>query len=206
MSVGVVLPKDSLNRWRTRTHPKNGWRARYADTPAVAELMKQRAARMAGPCQKDFSYSASEYAGDRWILAGDAGSFFDPVFSTGVSIAMESGIEAAVGVRSRTRERAIIGAAFAGFSRRQRRATDFAASSIGFYSPEFRDLFLRSEPAGVDLPRGRYGPRWAVGCEPPHPHPQPPLLHDGGHPEGGLAYEQAFPARRRSGISALLSS
>ena len=37
--------------------------------------------------ERDFSYGARAYAGDRWIVVGDAGSFLDPVFSTGVAIA-----------------------------------------------------------------------------------------------------------------------
>ena len=97
--------------------------------------------------EKDFSYSASSYAGDRWILAGDAGSFLDPVFSTGVSIAMESGIEAADELdRARARNE-FSARAFAAFSRRQRkRFRTFRRFVIGFYTPQFRDLFFSPEP------------------------------------------------------------
>lgn len=36
----------------------------------------------------DYSYSMKQLAGDRLVLVGDAGRFVDPIFSTGVSIAL----------------------------------------------------------------------------------------------------------------------
>ncbi|HEX9502406.1 MAG TPA: tryptophan 7-halogenase, partial [Thermoanaerobaculia bacterium] len=116
--------------------------------------------------EKDFSYSASKYAGDRWILAGDAGSFLDPVFSTGVSIAMESGIEAAAELDRALRRNDFSAHSFAAFSKRQRRRYEtFRRFVIGFYSPEFRDLFFDPEPprsmfrAVVTVLSGRWNAR-----------------------------------------------
>lgn len=43
----------------------------------------------------DYTYSYRSYAGDRYIMVGDAASFIDPVFSSGVYLATESGIRAA---------------------------------------------------------------------------------------------------------------
>ena len=36
----------------------------------------------------DYSYAMKQLAGDRLVLVGDAGRFVDPIFSTGVSIAL----------------------------------------------------------------------------------------------------------------------
>jgi 2-polyprenyl-6-methoxyphenol hydroxylase-like FAD-dependent oxidoreductase len=97
--------------------------------------------------EKDFSYSASAYAGDRWILAGDAGSFLDPVFSTGVSIAMESGIEAATELHRALARNDFSASSFAAFSRRQRKRFEtFRRFVVGFYTPQFRDVFFSPEP------------------------------------------------------------
>jgi 2-polyprenyl-6-methoxyphenol hydroxylase-like FAD-dependent oxidoreductase len=97
--------------------------------------------------EKDFSYSASVYAGHRWILAGDAGSFLDPVFSTGVSIAMESGIEAAAELHRALARNNFSDASFAAFSRRQRkRFQTFRRFVVGFYTPQFRDVFFSPHP------------------------------------------------------------
>lgn len=44
---------------------------------------------------KDFSYKSEEAAGDGWVLTGDAFGFIDPVYSSGVFLAMKSGEYAA---------------------------------------------------------------------------------------------------------------
>jgi flavin-dependent dehydrogenase len=145
-SVGVVLPK-ALYRRLANGSPEDTLNSTIADTPIVAELM--RGARREWPVrvEKDFSYSASAYAGNRWILAGDAGSFLDPVFSTGVSIAMESGIEAAAELHRALARNDFSAASFAAFSRRQRkRFKTFRRFVVGFYTPQFRDVFFSPEP------------------------------------------------------------
>ena len=148
-SVGVVLPK-ALYRRLANGSPEETLNRTIFDTPIVAELMRQ--ARRAWPVrvEKDFSYSASAYAGDRWILAGDAGSFLDPVFSTGVSIAMESGIEAAAELHRALLKNDFSASSFAAFSRRQRKRFEtFRRFVTGFYTPQFRDLFFSPEPPSL---------------------------------------------------------
>ena len=39
----------------------------------------------------DFSYRSEKLTGDRWLLAGDAAGFIDPVFSSGVFFAVLAG-------------------------------------------------------------------------------------------------------------------
>jgi len=146
MSVGVVLPRNLYLQWPEGTPEAQLDRA-IADTPIVAKLMREARREWPVRVEKDFSYSASAYAGDRWILAGDAGSFLDPVFSTGVSIAMESGIEAAAELDRAKARNEFSARSFAAFSRRQRkRFQTFRRFVLGFYSPEFRDLFFDPEP------------------------------------------------------------
>ena len=43
----------------------------------------------------DYSYRNTSMTGDRWLLAGDAAGFIDPIFSTGVFLAVLSGEQAA---------------------------------------------------------------------------------------------------------------
>lgn len=71
----------------------------------LAEIGKTRvfrgliadAALQDGPRGWDASqYRAREYAGDGWLLAGDAGSFIDPLSSAGVKKALASGWLAAI--------------------------------------------------------------------------------------------------------------
>jgi FADH2 O2-dependent halogenase len=41
--------------------------------------------------EADYSYKMSRFAGNGWLMAGDAARFVDPIFSSGVSVAMRSG-------------------------------------------------------------------------------------------------------------------
>jgi flavin-dependent dehydrogenase len=166
MSVGVVLPKNLFLQMPPGSNEERLERA-IADTPVVAELMRNAKREWPIRVEKDFSYSASKYAGDRWLLAGDAGSFLDPVFSTGVSIAMESGIEAAAELDRALARNDFSARRFAAFSRRQRtRYEAFRRFVIGFYSPQFRDLFFSEDPprvlfrAVVTVLSGRWNASW----------------------------------------------
>lgn len=146
MSVGVVVPKALLPRMPGRSNEERLEQA-FAGTSVMAEAMRDARREWPVRVEKDFSYSTSAYAGDRWILVGDAGAFLDPVFSTGVSIAMESGIEAAAELDRALRQNAFSARTFAAFSKRQRRRyAIFRQFVIGFYSPQFRDLFFMPEP------------------------------------------------------------
>jgi flavin-dependent dehydrogenase len=145
-SVGVVLPK-ALYRRLENGSPEETLNRTIADTLIVAELMREAHREWPVRVEKDFSYSASMYAGHRWILAGDAGSFLDPIFSTGVSIAMESGIEAANELDRGLARNDFSASSFAAFSRRQhKRFRRFRRFVLGFYTPQFRDIFFSSEP------------------------------------------------------------
>jgi flavin-dependent dehydrogenase len=146
ISVGVVLPKG-LYRRLAKGSPEETLSSAISDTPIVAALMREARREWPVRVEKDFSYSASAYAGHRWILAGDAGSFLDPVFSTGVSIAMESGIEAAAELHRALARNDFSDASFAAFSRRQRkRFQTFRRFVVGFYTPQFRDVFFSPRP------------------------------------------------------------
>jgi FADH2 O2-dependent halogenase len=52
----------------------------------------------------DYSYKMDEFAGPGWLLVGDAARFVDPIFSSGVSVAMRSGQFASQAI-----ERALLG-------------------------------------------------------------------------------------------------
>src|SRR5262249_56396791 len=97
--------------------------------------------------ERGFSFGSRAYAGDRWVLAGDAGSFLDPVFSTGVAIALESGLEAAQTIDAGLTANDLSPRRFRRFARRQRaRYRSFRRFVVGFYTPEFRDLFFDHDP------------------------------------------------------------
>lgn len=164
-SVGAVLPKPLYLRLE-RGEPERMLAALIEDTPAVAELMRGATLEWPVRVERDFSYSATRYAGDRWVLAGDAGSFLDPVFSTGVSIALESGLEAARALDRAARAGDFSARRFERFDRAQRRRFEvFRRFVLAFYTPEFRDLFFQPGPppalfrAVVTVLAGNWRPR-----------------------------------------------
>ena len=50
--------------------------------------------------ERDWSYSSSSFAGDGFVLVGDAACFVDPLFSSGVHLALGGATLAATYVRS----------------------------------------------------------------------------------------------------------
>jgi 2-polyprenyl-6-methoxyphenol hydroxylase-like FAD-dependent oxidoreductase len=164
-SVGVVLPKPLYARLE-KGEPEQMLAATFADTPALAELMAAAQREWPVRVEKDFSYRAERYAGDRFLLAGDAGSFLDPVFSTGVSIALASGLEAARELDRAARSGDFSARRFARFDRVQRRRFEvYRRFVLAFYTPWFRDLFFQPGPppalfrAVVTILAGRWRPR-----------------------------------------------
>jgi FADH2 O2-dependent halogenase len=58
--------------------------------PEIGELV-DRAQRIRPFTEEaDYSYAMTQFAGDRFLLLGDAARFVDPIFSSGVSIALNS--------------------------------------------------------------------------------------------------------------------
>jgi flavin-dependent dehydrogenase len=145
-SVGVVLPRAAFTPFAALEHDLALDRA-IAETPAVARLLADARREWPVRVEKDFSFGSRAYAGDRFVLAGDAGSFLDPVFSTGVAIALESGLEAAQAIGAGLRAGDLSARRFARYARRQRRRfRSFRRFVVGFYTPEFRDLFFADDP------------------------------------------------------------
>jgi flavin-dependent dehydrogenase len=151
MSVGVVLPRSAA-RALQGMEPGVLLDRTIADTPVVARLLASARREWPVRVERDFSFGSRAYAGERWVLAGDAGSFLDPVFSTGVAIALESGLEAAQAVAAGLAAGDLSVRRFSLFARRQRqRYRAFRRFVLGFYTPEFRDLFFADDP-----PRGMF--------------------------------------------------
>jgi flavin-dependent dehydrogenase len=87
-SVGVVTEKSAF-RHVSRDPDAFFARAVSANTTLAASM---QAAERIRPYTKegDYSYSMRRFAGSGWLLVGDACRFVDPIFSSGVSVAMYS--------------------------------------------------------------------------------------------------------------------
>jgi flavin-dependent dehydrogenase len=90
VSVGVVGPVDYLARG-ANGDPQNVFQHHLDRCPALSPRLE--GARQTRPVlvSKDYSYNVEAMAGDGWVLVGDAGGFIDPIYSTGVFLALKSG-------------------------------------------------------------------------------------------------------------------
>ena len=95
ISVGVVAGYDYLFQNRSTKDLE----AIYFEEVARAPGLQHRIAN-AERCdifraQKEYSYQAKQVAGNGWCLVGDAFGFLDPLYSSGVLLALTSGMYAA---------------------------------------------------------------------------------------------------------------
>jgi flavin-dependent dehydrogenase len=111
--------------------------------PVVSHRMRNAIGSDTNMMVADFSYRCKPYAGPGYFMVGDAACFMDPIFSTGVTLAMASGIEAAELVTA-----ILKGTQKATAARRQYIAFIHNATGIffrlirGSYKHSFRELFL----------------------------------------------------------------
>ena len=98
-SIGVVGELDYLLQNRRDADGKLNAQKIFTEELAKCAPLQQRleGANQLFPIQstKDFSYRASRIAGNNWVLVGDAFGFLDPVYSTGLFLALKSGEMAA---------------------------------------------------------------------------------------------------------------
>jgi FADH2-dependent halogenase len=93
MSIGMVM--DTAAFKQLRQSPEEALQIAIDEQPEIQNRMT-RATRVSPVyATGDYSYRNITLTGDQWLLAGDAAGFIDPVFSTGVFIALASGEQAA---------------------------------------------------------------------------------------------------------------
>jgi flavin-dependent dehydrogenase len=171
MSIGLVmhehvarqvgLPGDQMLAWGISRCPELQRRTADATFPTETHVVA------------DFSYRCAPYAGPGYFLAGDAATFIDPIFSTGVCMGMMSGVEAGRAITAIVQR----GAAPAPLRKRYIRFIDGSSSAFFrlvtlSYDHSFRELFLNGQGplqihraamsmlAGNVFPRPAFALRW----------------------------------------------
>ncbi len=89
VSIGVVAPFDYLFKGRG-THEQI-FNEEMAICPEVQKRLATGERATGYFATKDYSYRSSKVAGDGWVLIGDAFGFLDPLYSSGVLLALKSG-------------------------------------------------------------------------------------------------------------------
>lgn len=93
VSVGVVAPFDRL--FKGRDDHAHTYEAEVAASPAITARVAHAQRTTGYFVTRDYSYRSKTVAGDGWVLVGDAFGFLDPLYSSGVLLALRSGEMAA---------------------------------------------------------------------------------------------------------------
>ncbi|HSD71421.1 MAG TPA: NAD(P)/FAD-dependent oxidoreductase [Thermoanaerobaculia bacterium] len=117
-------------------------------SPRMVEFLSgsRRSSRVFGI--SDYSTSSARAAGDGWALVGDAATFLDPVFSTGVFLAMAMGERAARSIDAAlARTGSVRAADLAPYAKEVNRLVGrFRRFVYAFYDPVFFEAFCSKEP------------------------------------------------------------
>lgn len=95
VSVGVVAPYEYLFQNRATKDLETIYFEEVARAPGVQPRIANATRCDGFRAQKEYSYRAKKAAGNGWVLAGDAFGFLDPLYSSGVLLALTSGAMAA---------------------------------------------------------------------------------------------------------------
>jgi flavin-dependent dehydrogenase len=95
VSVGVVAGYDYLFKDRPTKDLEQIYFEEVARAPGVQPRIKDAQRCDIFRAQKEYSYRATQAAGNGWVLVGDAFGFLDPLYSSGVLLALTSGSMAA---------------------------------------------------------------------------------------------------------------
>ncbi len=90
VSVGVVGGLDYMISGRP-ADPQQVFEEEIERCPALQPRLANATQVFPVQATRDFSYRSSRIAGDGWVLVGDAFGFLDPIYSSGVLLALKSG-------------------------------------------------------------------------------------------------------------------
>ncbi|MEO6181708.1 MAG: NAD(P)/FAD-dependent oxidoreductase [Verrucomicrobiota bacterium] len=93
MSIGLVM--DIVDFKAMKKTPEVALDDAIREQPQIWSRMTQATLVTEVYSASDYSYRNTTLVGDRWLLAGDAAGFIDPIFSTGVFLGIRSGEQAA---------------------------------------------------------------------------------------------------------------
>ena len=146
VSVGLVADRDYLYSETKdsqaifeREIAKNEWISRQVGAGTRCDSYR---------VTSDFSYRSTYCAVDGLVLVGDAFAFLDPVFSTGILLALKSGELAADSIECGLREGDLSGTLFHDYGKTLCKGIEsFRKLVYAFYDPQFRfRSFLENYP------------------------------------------------------------
>jgi flavin-dependent dehydrogenase len=143
-SVGVVL--DGAIYKKSGLSAEEFLQQAIEEQPVLMQQMRQAERVTPVRTAADFSYRSTQLAGDRWLLAGDAAGFIDPVFSSGVFLAVLGGEQAADALHEVLDHPGKRRKLFARYERTVNKAMDVYLRFVdAWYSKEFIEVFLHPQ-------------------------------------------------------------
>jgi flavin-dependent dehydrogenase len=137
VSVGVVGTVEDLVENRGGD-PETVFEEELRQCPRLAERLVGARKTMPMKAIRDFSYHAKRVAGDGWVLVGDAFGFIDPIYSSGVFLAMKSGEMAADAIVEALEADAPTAENLGRFEDELRRGTEALRQLVhAYYDPNF---------------------------------------------------------------------
>lgn len=95
LSVGIVSSMEHLFTGRDTKDLEKIFHEEVARCPGVQPRIAQGECCAPYRAAKEYSYRSRQIAGDGWVLVGDAFGFLDPLYSSGILLALKSGACAA---------------------------------------------------------------------------------------------------------------
>ena len=110
-SVGAVVDSAAGQAGINRDGARNFLMEQVGQAPNMSEMLRHGTLRDDPAVVRDWSYVCRPMVGHGYILAGDAACFVDPLFSSGVHLALMSGVMAGAWVSSALADPEIAGPA-----------------------------------------------------------------------------------------------
>ena len=138
---GVCWPYYMKSR---KTNPSQFLLDTIALCPALAARLRDAKLMAPATATGNYSYTAKRTAGRNYLMLGDAFTFIDPVFSTGVFLAMQSAFVGADTIETCLDDPRAAARAMAEFDRTMRRGPSvFSWFIYRVTTPTLRDLFMK---------------------------------------------------------------
>jgi flavin-dependent dehydrogenase len=142
MSIGVVMDTSTFRAMKLT--PEDALEKCIDEQPEMVARMINSERVSPVYSAGDYSYRNRKLHGDRWLLAGDAAGFIDPVFSSGVFLAIMSAEKAADSLDEILQDESAKPRLFREYSRRVNRVMDMYLRFVNsWYSGKgFIEVFL----------------------------------------------------------------
>jgi flavin-dependent dehydrogenase len=143
-SIGVVLDAQTFRQMRLA--PEAAFNRILQENPKVIEQMPRARRVTEVYATGDFCFRNKRFTGERWVLAGDAAGFIDPVWSSGVFIAILSGEKAADMLDRVMRQSERRAVEFARYERQIHHVMDLYLKFVtSWYTQEFAEVFFHPQ-------------------------------------------------------------